>query len=210
MIYRIVVDKQPMENPSNEKRVYEVDIEELRQKGDICDSLIINDEETYVIRRLKLSEYHVLSVLDEPIKEPLEMIDMELFEGKNYIYLEGRTGNYMSIKYLVKNQFTDLFATKSDVRSSVKQAAKGIELSVQAQIEGLVDKEEMKSAIEIEVGKITEAVSNSYATKGELQTEKSERVQSANSIIQNVSKKVGKDEVISSINQSAEKVRHQC
>lgn len=130
MKYRIVVDKQPMENPSNEKRVYEVDIEELRKKGDICDTLVITKDESYVDRRLSLSEYHVLSVLEEPIKEPLEKIDMQLFEGQNYIYVEGMTGNYMYVEYLVKNEFTDLFATKRDVSSSIEQSADEINLQV--------------------------------------------------------------------------------
>ncbi|WP_304970070.1 hypothetical protein [Romboutsia ilealis] len=33
MKYKIIVDKQPMTNPTNEKKIYEIDIEELRCKG---------------------------------------------------------------------------------------------------------------------------------------------------------------------------------
>ena len=93
MQYKIIVDKQPMTNPSDEKKEYIIDIEELRVKGDVYDSLNIEMDRTYVTRRLSLSEYGVLSVLDEPIIEELTDLDIELFEGDNYIYLMDMQGN---------------------------------------------------------------------------------------------------------------------
>ena len=87
MQYKIIVDKQPSTNPSDEKKEYIIDIEELRVKGDVYDSIVITKDEDYVMRRLSLSEYGVLSVLEEEIKEPLLDINIELFEGDNYIYL---------------------------------------------------------------------------------------------------------------------------
>ena len=63
MQYRIIVDKQSRTNPSSNKKEYLIDIEELRTNGNVSDSLIIKQDETYVIRRLKLSEYHVLEEL---------------------------------------------------------------------------------------------------------------------------------------------------
>ena len=71
MQYKIIVDKQPSSNPSDEKKEYIIDIEELRVKGDVYDSLNIEKDRTYVTRRLSLSEYGVLSVLDEPIIQEL-------------------------------------------------------------------------------------------------------------------------------------------
>ena len=107
MQYKIVVDKQPMTNPSSEKKEYVIDIEELRVKGSTHDSLMFEIDKTYVIRRLKLSEYYVLSVLDEPIIETLESINIELFEGDNYIYLIDMQGNKFYAEYLIKNEFNE-------------------------------------------------------------------------------------------------------
>ena len=87
MIYKIIVDKQSRKNPSKEKREYNIDIEELRMKEDVCDTLTIERDKTYVNRRLSLSEYQVLSVLDKPMIENLAEVNIQLFEGDNYIYV---------------------------------------------------------------------------------------------------------------------------
>ena len=43
-----------------------INIEELRTTGSVSDSLIITKDEAYVLRRLKLTEYHVLEELENP------------------------------------------------------------------------------------------------------------------------------------------------
>ena len=178
MIYKIVVDKQPMTNPSEEKREYEIDIEELRFKRDVYDSLVITLNEDYVMRRLELGEYNVLTELNPPIKEPLPDLNIELFEGDNYIYLYDMTGNKIVAQYLVKNEFNELYITQSEMNSAIEQSAKAIELSVNQKLVGYSTTEEMNSAITLK----------------------------ANEITSTVSKKVGNDEIISKINQSSESV----
>lgn len=130
MQYKIIVDKQPSSNPSSEKKEYIIDIEELRVRGDVYDSIVITKDEDYVMRRLSLSEYGVLSVLEEEIKEPLLDINIELFEGDNYIYLMDMQGNKFYAEYLIKNDFTDLYVTTNQMNSAITQSAEIIELSV--------------------------------------------------------------------------------
>ena len=235
MIYTIVVDKQPITNPSNEKRTYSVDIEELRYLNDISDTLTIEKDRTYVTRRLSLSKYHVLSVLDEEIIEELEDLNIQLFEGDNYIYLQDRTGNYIYAEYLIKNEFTDLYVTKNEMNSSINQTAQNIELSVNQKLTGYSTTKEMNSAIELkadsitssvsqtlknydtsaqvnskieqEADNITTTVSSTYATKNQLTTAQSQIKQTTDSISTEVSKKVGNNEIISKINQSAESIQ---
>lgn len=134
MKYKIIVDKQPRSNPSDEKKEYEIDIEELRVKGDVYDSLVITRAEDYVMRRLSLSEYHVLTVLDEPIKEPIPELNIELFEGDNYIYLVEMEGNKFYAEYLIKNDFTDLYVTEIEMHSAIQQTADEIKLEVSKKI----------------------------------------------------------------------------
>lgn len=179
MQYKIIVDKQPSSNPSDERKEYIIDIEELRVKGDIYDSLNIELNRTYVTRRLSLSEYGVLSVLEEPVVEELTEINIELFEGDNYIYLSDMKGNNFYAEYLIKNDFNDIYATKNEMNSAITQTAQSIELSVNQKLEGYSTTEEMNSAIS----------------------------QTAQEINLEVSKKVGEDEIISSINQSAEEIQ---
>lgn len=130
MIYKIIVDKQPMTNPSAEKKEYEVDIEELRFKHDVYDSLVITKGEDYVMRRLELQDYNVLVELNPPRKEPLTNINIELFEGDNYIYLYDMAGNKIVAQYLIENEFNDLYVLDSEMHSAIRQSADEIELVV--------------------------------------------------------------------------------
>ena len=214
MQYKIIVDKQPMTNPSDEKKEYIIDIEELRVKGDVYDSLNIEMDRTYVTRRLSLSEYGVLSVLDEPVIEELPDLDIELFEGDNYIYLMDMQGNSFYAEYIIKNDFTDIYATKNEMNSAITQTAQSIELSVNQKLEGYSTTQEMNSAIQQTAQSITSSVNQTlinYATNDELEDEvtqlNSTITQTASEINSTVSQKVGKTEVISSINQSAEAVQ---
>lgn len=150
MIYTIVVDKQPKTNPSQEKREYSINVDkELLKKDNVSDELIIKNGYAQIIRRIEINEYYVTNILQKPIIEDLGHINMELFEGENYIYLKGLEGNIMHIEYLVKNDFTDSYATKVELNSAIRESAVEISLSVDKKISGLITEEELKASIEI-------------------------------------------------------------
>lgn len=134
MIYKIIVDTQPRTNPSDEKKEYEIDIEELRVKGEIYDSLIIENGKAYVMRRLELTQYHVLKVLQNPIKQDLEDVYIELFEGDNYIYLMDKVGNKIYAEYILKNEFTNTFATTVELNTKIEQTSQTIMLAVNRKV----------------------------------------------------------------------------
>lgn len=189
MQYKIIVDKQSRTNPTTQKKEYIIDIEELRYKGNVYDSLIITKDEDYVMRRLSISEYQVLKVLDEPIKEPISNLNIELFEGDNYIYLADMVGNKFYAEYLIKNDFNEIYATRNEMNSAINQTAQQIELTVNQKLTGYSTTTEMNSAIEMKADSITTAVSKTYATKGELNTAKTEIKQTTDSITSTVNKK---------------------
>lgn len=214
MKYKIVVDKQSRANPTADKKIYEIDIEELRYKGDIHDTLTIEKGKAYVTRRLSLSELQVLSVLETPIIEEIGNINIELFEGDNYIYLQDMTGNRLYAEYLVKNDFTEIYVTTNEMNSAINQSASQIELNVNQKLTEYATDDsleeavtELNSTITQKANEITSSVSSTYATKNELTTAKSEIKQTTDNITSTVSKKVGNDEIISKINQSAEAVK---
>lgn len=207
MQYKIIVDKQPSSNPSNERKEYTIDIEELRVKGSVYDSINITPDRTYVTRRLALSEYGVLSELTTPVEEDLGDLNIELFEGDNYIYLYEMTGNRFCAEYVVKNDLTDDFATKNEMNSAITQTAQNIELSVNQKLTGYSTTKQMNAAIKLSANSITSTVSKTYATKTELISAKSEIKQTTDSITSTVSQKVGKTEISSTINQTAQGVK---
>lgn len=136
MKYKIIVDKQSRVNSSNEKRTYEIDIEEIRRKGNVADSIVFTREEAYVMRRLSLSEYHVLTELTEPIKEPLDKVNIELFEGDNYIYVIDTVGNKFYAEYILNNEFNQTFATKVEMFATIETLADRINLELQKKVDG--------------------------------------------------------------------------
>lgn len=164
MQYKIIVDKQPRTNPSTEKKEYIIDIEELRVKGDVYDSLIITKNEDYVMRRLELTKYKKLKVLEEEVKEPLQNLNIELFEGDNYIYLVDMIGNKFYAEYLLKNDFTDMYVTKSEMNSEISQTANRIELSVNQKLTGYSTVQETQSLISQAADEIKTLVKTSTGT----------------------------------------------
>lgn len=154
MLYKIVVDKQSRVNPSPDKRTYEINIEELRILGDVYDSLVITKDETYVMRKLVLSEFHVLSVLPEPIKQPLTEVNIQLFEGDNYIYLIDMEGNRFYAEYLIKNEFNDLYVIQEQMNAAILESASQIEISVNQKLTEYSTTEEMIGAITTKAGEI--------------------------------------------------------
>lgn len=145
MKYKIVVDKQSRTNPSEEKREYEVDIEELRCKENVYDSLVITKDEDYVMRRLELTDFYVLKELETPIKEPLENINIELFEGDNYIYLIDMVGNKFYAEYLIKNDFSESYTLKSEFKTAMNQTSQKFEIMASTKL----DKNEFATYLEV-------------------------------------------------------------
>lgn len=169
MQYKIIVDKQPSSNPSSEKKEYIIDIEELRVKGNVYDSLVITKDEDYVMRRLSLSEFGVLTELEQEVKEPLENVNIELFEGDNYIYLVDMTGNKFYAEYIVKNDFTDLYVTTNQMNSAITQSADKIELSVNQKLTSYATTDDLEE-------QVTELNSTISQTASEINAEVEKKV----------------------------------
>ena len=129
MKYKIVVDKQGRTNPSADKKEY----------------IVITKDEDYVMRRLKLTEFYVLEELETPIKEAIPSLNIELFEGDNYIYLIDMVGNKFYAEYIVKNDFTDTYTTKSEFKTGIEQTSKKIEIMASTKL----DKDEFATYLEV-------------------------------------------------------------
>lgn len=145
MQYKIIVDKQSRTNPSADKKEYVINIEELRTNGNISDSIVITKDEAYVLRKLKLTEYLVLEELENPVKQTLADAKIELFEGDNYIYLIDMTGNKFYAEYIIKNDLTDMYATKLELSTAINQTAYQIQLLAKQKL----GKEELSTELQV-------------------------------------------------------------
>ncbi len=162
--------------------VYDLGVDSvLREFEGVCDEYVYcyRENGARVVRRVGVGEDGELYVLPEELIEELLVPAFELKEGDNVVAVPNYSAN-LCVRYVVKSDYTSLFATKVEMRSNVSQTAEEIRLEV--------DK------------KVTDA-------RGELSEDISTITQRADRIDLEVKKKVGNDEIISSINQSAESVR---
>ncbi len=108
------------------------------------------------------------------------------------------------------------YSTTTQMNAAINIKANEITSNVSEKLENYDTSSEVSSKIQQSANSITSAVSSTYetktnanskyATKNELTTAKTEIKQTTDSISSTVSKKVGNDEIISKINQSAETV----
>ena len=184
------------------------------------DDLLIAPDGTYdefylgydeqVCQITKRCQYNADGTVSKLEKEEITSYDypkIELKDGDYTIELLGYTNAYLSLRLMAQNIYTTQFATKAEVSSEISQKADEVNINVDKKLSNYSTTTQMNSAINVKANEITSNVSTTYATKGELNTTKSEIKQTTDSISSTVSKKVGTNEIISKINQSAEAVQ---
>ena len=159
----------------NNETVYKLGITDvLRQNGEVYDEFVLENGQAKVIRRINADGTTKAS---ETI-ENLGTFNIPLNEGTNTIKIKNYSAE-IGAKYVVKSDYTEAFATKLEMNSSIEQTAE----------------------------KIESKVSKTYETLEDARTQYSNIKQTTNEISTQVVKKVGKNEIISSINQSAERIQ---
>lgn len=178
--FTIISDKQNRAHLSDEAEIVRIILDEpLRNLGDICDEFKIIKGQVTVTRRIGVNENLSLYILENEIVEELGELELKTFEDNTYIYVQEYYNLSYSSKYIIQNDYSENYVTNYEANSMISQ----------------------------ESNKIQETVKENFATKNELIEESSQRVQTAQEIRQEVSKKVGDDEIISKINQSAEEIQ---
>lgn len=180
----ICVDSEDINNPTKNLKEYPIIINEpLRSLGSVEDELEIyisssGDIIGSITRYLKNTGSQIVK-LDNPIFELITPVKIELLEHSNYIYIKEQPNYQLYVKYLIYSEMNEFYATKVELNSTIRQTEDSI---------------------------IAE-VSKKYSTKEDIAEVKSSIIQTIDEISLEVSKKVGNDEIKSSINQSAEKVK---
>ena len=116
---------------------------------------------------------------------------------------------HLFVRLMTQNQYTSQYATKAEVHSELNQTTQTITERVNAKFTNYSTTTQMNSQIQLKANEITNSVSEVYETKEGSNSKYSELNQRANEITLTVSGKVGDNEVISKINQSAESVQIQ-
>lgn len=159
----------------NNETVYKLGITDvLRQNGEVYDEFVLENGQAKVIRRINADG----TIKASETIENLGTFNIPLNEGTNTIKIKNYSAE-IGAKYVVKSDYTEAFATKLEMNSSIEQTAE----------------------------KIESKVSKTYETLEDARTQYSNIKQTTNEISTQVVKKVGKNEIISSVNQSAEQIQ---
>lgn len=176
--------------------IYDLGIDEvLRQYEDVYDEYIYNYTENTakVIRRIGVYENGDLYVMDNEVVESLNVPEFQLVDGVNTILIESYTAN-MSVTYVVKNDYNNMFATKVEMKSAISQTAEEIKSEVSKEITTATGE------LESEISTISQTAEQIEGTVSKHTGEISKLTQTADTISQKVTKKVDNDEIIAKLN----------
>lgn len=127
---RIVVTNFPENSEEGTAILYELGITEvLRQNEETQDEYILKDGKAQIIRRVNADGTTKLNEVIEDLGE----YKIPLLSGDNVITIKNYTTN-LKAKFAVKNTYTDRFATKVEMSSSITQTAEKINLEVSKKV----------------------------------------------------------------------------
>ena len=111
--------------------IYELGVTDvLRQNGDVCDEYVLQDGKAKIIRRINKDG---TAKTQETIEE-FEEYAIHLKEGTNTLTIKNYSAN-LKVKYAYKNDYTEIFATKVEMNSSITQTAEEINLEVRKKVD---------------------------------------------------------------------------
>lgn len=188
---------------------WELPTDLLYYDADNYDELILdyNSHTLTVNKKVAYNADGTKYLLTLPTTESYDYPEILLQEGDYTVSLLGYTKSYMFVRLMSKNIYTTQFMTKAEINSAIEEKADSITLSVNQKLSNYSTTQEINTKISAEIGSLTSTVQKTYATKTELTTAKTEIKQTTDSISSTVSNKVGKSEIASTINQTAQSVK---
>lgn len=144
----VVADKD------NNQTIYELGVlDVLRQNDEVCDEFVLENGQAKVIRRVNQSG----TTKAKESVEDLGKFEILLKEGNNTITIQNYTAR-IKAKWAIKSDYTDVFATKVEMNSEIKQTADSINLEVRKKVDEneIVSKiNQSAEQIQIEANKIS-------------------------------------------------------
>ena len=139
---RIVVTDE-----DNNSTIYELGVTDvLRKSGEVYDEYVLKDGKASAIRRINKDG----TIKAQETIEELGEYSIKVTKGTNTLTIQNYTAN-MSVKYAIQNDYTEVFATKVEMNSSITQTAEEINSEVRKK----VDTDEVVSTINQSAEQIT-------------------------------------------------------
>lgn len=129
----------------------------LRQLGDVYDEFVLQDNKVIIIRRIAVTSDGEMFVRETPEIQELGEWIIPLVRGRNTISIIGFTAN-MYAKWVIVNDYTNMFVPQVEFESRIEQEANNIEISVTQKVtDSVSEKSVMKDDI---IASINLAVEN--------------------------------------------------
>ena len=142
MVLTLCIDKQPKNNPSSELKTCQIDIgDRLCSKDGVYDELIIklnevNQLDGIIKRRCSIDRLDVITILPEEHIQTLEIPEITLFEGTNYVYLQEFDYLNMKIEYLTNVEMNKHYAKTEEFHSALVLTAQEFNLKLSKKLDG--------------------------------------------------------------------------
>lgn len=124
---------------------YHLPIKRLNSTGSVSDEFIWEYNKMKIIHRVGIATNGDYYVLAQPYEEDLGELEITIPEGDGYFVFESFPFATISITYMLKNEYTETFSTKVEMKSEIKVATDEINLEVAKK----VDSGEIISAINL-------------------------------------------------------------
>lgn len=112
-------------------KIYELGITDvLRQNGEVRDEFVLLDGKAKVIRRINKDG----TVKATETTEELGELKIPLQEGTNTITIKNYTAR-LKARFAIKNEYTEVFATRVEMNSSITQTANEINMEVRKKVD---------------------------------------------------------------------------
>ena len=121
----VITDKE-----GNSKEYNFGDLLVLKQNEETFDEFVLDNNKAYIIRRIDSDGTTLVNEKTEEIGE----FKIPLGEDTNTIKIKNYTAK-LYVKYAIKSTYTDVFATKVEMNSSIKQTADTINLEVSKKVD---------------------------------------------------------------------------
>ena len=104
---------------TDNEKVYDLKIPALRKFGNVSDEYILEKEQAKLIRRIGLNSNLEKYILEKEIVTDLGKLSIELEEGDNTLIIPSFSNFKLEATYLLKNDYTDIFATTAYVDNEI-------------------------------------------------------------------------------------------
>ena len=139
-----------IEYTEDDKEVYNLPFKYLNYLSqEVADEFILEDGKAKIIRRVGINSSMQKYELPNEVLEELGDFTIPLKEGNPKIYLQCFDSAIYNATYMIKNAYTEEFATKVELNSSITQLSNDITLEVNGKID-TVDKD-LNAKLELKV-----------------------------------------------------------